>query len=287
MEQLGDSSLCTTPEEAAELAKLFQAAGADSLQIRSTIFGNHAAGFLSDIMHVGSHGNTSLGGQMDFDAHMSGVVNGSHEGVAALLDVAALVKAAVSIPVGVMGDMDPRLAPDLCNSAIDDGKVDFLVLNHPLLADPELPNKLAEGRLADVRPCNKCVSCFQSVVGSWESIGYCRVNPAYIRAYTEAMPEGPEPAPASVVKKVMVVGAGPAGLEAATVAAQRGHSVTLCEEDEFWAGCSPLPHPSKALTSASTITYPTWSALRSRSVWKSLRVGRLTKRTFATLLLTP
>lgn len=235
LEQLGDSDLCMKPEEAIEFAKLFEKAGADSLQVRSAMFGNHAAGFLPDIMHIGTHGNTGLGTQIDYETQIAGVVDGSHEGVAALLHVAALVKQAVSIPVGVVGDMDPRLAPDICDAAIGDGKVDFLVLNRPLLADPHLPEKLQSGAIADIRPCNKCVSCFQSVT-NWEGIGYCRVNPAHIRAYTDEMPEGYAPTPAPMVKNVMVVGGGPAGMQAAITAAQRGHSVTLYEEDDTLGG---------------------------------------------------
>ena len=235
VEELGDSALCMQPEEAVEIAKLLEQAGADALQVRSTVFGNHAAGFLPDIMHVGSHGNTGLGGQVDFSQHFSGIVDGANEGVGALLNVAAFVKQSVAIPVGVVGDMDPRLAPELCNNAIAEGKVDFLVLNRPLLADPELPNKLKAGNLGAVRPCNKCISCFQSVVNG-EGIGFCRVNPAHIRAFSPDMPEGYLPVPAEAPKKVLVIGGGPAGMEAALVAAQRGHSVTLVEEDSSLGG---------------------------------------------------
>lgn len=229
VEQLGDSSLCITPEEAAAFGKLFEEAGADSLQVRFGTFGNHAANFLTDLLFVGAAGNTGLGAQVDFSKHYHGLFEGSHGGIGALIDVAANVKNAVSIPVGTVGGMDPRLAPDLVNNAIADGKIDFVVMNRPLVADPYLPTKLQEGKLDDIRPCNHCSTCFQSVVNP-DGWGYCRVNAAHTRAFTEEMPEGYEAAATDAPKNVMVIGGGPAGMEAALVAAQRGHRVTLYDD---------------------------------------------------------
>lgn len=194
VEQLGDSSLCITPEEAVAFGKLFEEAGADMLQIRFGTFGNHAANFLTDLMFVGAPGNTGLGTQVDFARHYHGMVDGAHGGIGALINVAANVKNAVTIPVGTVGGLDPRLAPDLVNNAVAEGKVDFVVLNRPLVADPHLPRKIQEGRIDEVRPCNHCSNCFQSVVNP-DGFGYCRVNAAHTRAYTEEMKEGYDPTP--------------------------------------------------------------------------------------------
>lgn len=232
---LGDSSLCIKPDEAMELAKLFEDAGADSLQIRSSMFGNHCAGFMPDIMHFGEHGNTGLGTVIDYSRHAEGSVIGSRDGAAALAEVAAQVKQAVSIPVGVVGSIDPRLAPRFTNDLVAEGKVDFLVLNRTLLADPDMPNKLKEGKRDEVRPCNRCVNCFKAVADMY-GIGYCRVNPSYIRGGTEEMPEGAMPLPAESPRTIIVAGGGPAGLEAAAIAAQRGHKVTLYEEKDSLGG---------------------------------------------------
>ena len=239
VEEMGDSELCMKPEEAVEFAKLFEAAGADSLQVRTAVFGNHAAGFFPDLMHIGAHGNTGVGTQVDYATHMAGIIDGAHEGVAAFADLCAMVKAAVSIPVGFVGDVDPRLAPATVNSAVADGKADFVVMNRPLMVDPELPNKIQAGDFEGIRPCNKCVCCFQSVVNP-AGIGFCRANPAMYRAYSEEMPEGPEPLPADTVKKVLVAGGGPAGMEAAITAAKRGHQVKLFEKGGSLGGLVPF-----------------------------------------------
>ena len=234
-ELLGDSSLCMTPEEAAAFGKIFEEAGADMLQVRYGTFGNHAESFLTDLMFVGAPGNTGLGTQVDFSRHYHGLVDGSHGGMGALIDVAAFVKQAVSIPVGTVGGLDARLAPDMVNNAVADGKIDYVVMNRPLVADPHLPNKLQAGKIDDVRPCNHCSNCFQSVINP-DGFGYCRVNAAHTRAFTDEMPEGYDVAASSQPKKVMVVGAGPAGMEAAVVAAQRGHDVTIYDEKGAMGG---------------------------------------------------
>lgn len=235
VEQLGDSSLCISPEEAAAFGALFEEAGADMLQVRYGTFGNHAENFLTDLMFVGVPGNTGLGTQVDFSRHYDGLIDGSHGGIGALVEVAANVKKAVSIPVGTVGGLDPRLAPDLVNNAVADGKIDFVVMNRPLVADPHIPNKLKEGKRDEIRPCNHCSNCFQSVVNP-AGFGYCRANAAHTRAFTEEMPEGYEVAPAEAPKKVMVIGGGPAGMEAAAVAAWRGHDVTLYEAKDSLGG---------------------------------------------------
>ena len=77
---------------------------------------------------------------------------------------------------------------------------------------------------------------------------HCRVNAANWRAYGEDMPEGFEPTPAETPKNVMVIGGGPAGMEAARVAAQRGHKVTLYEKNGMLGGSLTLAEASRART---------------------------------------
>ncbi len=103
-----------------------------------------------------------------------------------------------------------------------------------LLADPDFPNKVIEGRPEDVRPCTGCLHCFD--MRNRNKKLECRVNATLGR---ETMPEF-QLRPARPAKKVLVVGGGPAGMEAARVAARRGHQVALYEKDDRLGGLVPL-----------------------------------------------
>jgi NADPH-dependent 2,4-dienoyl-CoA reductase/sulfur reductase-like enzyme len=97
-----------------------------------------------------------------------------------------------------------------------------------LLADPELPNKLTQSRREDIRPCIHCYTCVGQIFIN--EVVKCAVNPACARE-TEF-----EITPAAKPKRVLVVGGGTSGMEAARVAALRGHQVTLCEKSERLGG---------------------------------------------------
>lgn len=118
--------------------------------------------------------------------------------------------------------------PEYANHVIRDGKADFIVLGRPLLADPELPKKWAEGRLNDIRRCLYCNWC------KWNELKGLRVECAVNAAL------GKEKAyrivTASHPRKVLIVGGGPAGLEAARVAAERGHDVVIYEKSQKMGG---------------------------------------------------
>lgn len=232
---LGDNSLCITTDEAVEMARLFEKAGASSLHIRSQAYGHHCAGFMPDVFHLFEHGDTGYGTTIDYNRHFDGLLDGSREGYGSLLEVAAKIKQAVSIPVGTVGAMDPRISPDLINNAIRDGKIDFILMTRPLMADMALPKKMSEGRIDEAAPCTRCMTCFVAPFGFGIPM-YCRVNPALTRAFTEDMPEGYDPLPAQEPKNVVVIGGGPAGMEAARIAAQRGHTVSLYEKGDVLGG---------------------------------------------------
>jgi len=131
------------------------------------------------------------------------------------------VRKAVNIPVVTVGRItDPLLA----EAIIDCGKADLVAMGRASLADPELPNKAAAGRFEEI---NYCIGCMQGCMGmiSLYQPATCLVNPALGRE------EEMEIRPAEVKKKVFVAGAGPAGMEAAMVAAKRGHEVHLFEKE--------------------------------------------------------
>jgi 2,4-dienoyl-CoA reductase-like NADH-dependent reductase (Old Yellow Enzyme family)/thioredoxin reductase len=234
---LGKNSECTTVDEAIEFAKLFEKAGASSLHIRSEAYGHHCGGFMPDVLHIPDHGYTGYGSYIQYGKHMPEVL-GEYDGIGALIEVAAKIKQNVSIPVGAVGSMDPRMAPDLLDNAIADGKLDFLLMTRPLMADFFMPKKLKEGRREDVAPCTHCMTCFVAPIDMGTPM-YCRVNAALSRAFTEDMPEGYDPLPTKTPRNVMVIGGGPAGMEAARIAAERGHTVTLYEEKTNLGGRLP------------------------------------------------
>lgn len=141
------------------------------------------------------------------------------------------VKSAVDIPVAAGTQIqDPMVA----EWVVAGGKADMVYMARALVADPELPNKAREGRLKDIRPCMNCCRCISAVD---DPPIFCSVN---ARMGREA--EYPSDKPAASSKSVLVVGAGPGGIEAARIASLRGHKVTLCDQN---------PRPGGALLLAS------------------------------------
>jgi 2,4-dienoyl-CoA reductase (NADPH2) len=132
------------------------------------------------------------------------------------------------------------------------GSLDFVGMTRRLLADPEYPNKVREGRLADVRPCLGCLHCFE--MRNRNKKLECRVNGDLGR---EIVPEY-QAVPAERKKKVLVVGGGPSGMEAARVAAQRGHDVTLYEKSTRLGGLVPLAAIVKDCETPELVEFARW-----------------------------
>ena len=150
------------------------------------------------------------------------------------LPLAIRAKAAVKIPVA----FGPRFGdPIMANAAIAAGKIDLWEVCRPFLADPTLLHKIAEDRIEEIRPCVGGLLCLSRM---FRDLPYnCAMN---ARLSHEYEPEY-EVRAATTRKRVVVVGGGPAGLEAAKVAAERGHSVTLFEKRDRLGG--QLVHASK------------------------------------------
>lgn len=138
--------------------------------------------------------------------------------------LAAGVKEVVDIPVMAVG----RIGFELAEKLLQEKKADFIVMGRALRADPDLPNKLASGRLEDIRPCIACNDCGEIFRPGGQRI--CSLNPALGREGEYRIK------PAVHRKSVLVAGGGPAGLEAARVAALRGHEVLLYERGSRLGG---------------------------------------------------
>jgi 2,4-dienoyl-CoA reductase (NADPH2) len=144
--------------------------------------------------------------------------------------VEAVKRKVKNIPVWTACRLDPVIGEEY----LQKGSLDFVGMTRRLLADPELPNKVREGRYEDIRWCNGCLHCFDERNKNRKMA--CRTNATLGK---ELWPEFQNKAPKRS-KKVMVVGGGPSGMEAARVAARRGHSVTLYEKGSFLGGLMPV-----------------------------------------------
>jgi 2,4-dienoyl-CoA reductase-like NADH-dependent reductase (Old Yellow Enzyme family)/thioredoxin reductase len=131
------------------------------------------------------------------------------------------VKKAVKIPTFAGGN---NRTPELCEKIIAEGTADFIFLGRQLLSDPDWPAKAYEGRVEDIRKCISCLECHGFRTGRATGT-HCAINVALGREK-----EFGEIRPAEMRKKVMVVGAGPGGMEAARIAALRGHQVSLYDK---------------------------------------------------------
>ncbi|SDB23989.1 NAD(P)/FAD-dependent oxidoreductase [Eubacterium oxidoreducens] len=156
------------------------------------------------------------------------------------IEQAAIIKQYTSLPVGCVGGIN---SPEQVEQAIADGKIDFGIFGRQMLADPEFANKCIAGEEDRIRRCLRCYKCFP---GSPEEgyddlpfnseqlalyVGHCTINPL------AHLPFDPEELPAPDKQgKVLVIGGGVAGLQAAMTAADRGHKVTLVEKSDKLGG---------------------------------------------------
>ena len=142
-----------------------------------------------------------------------------------LLPVAEAIKKHVKTPIIAVGRMNASFA----EAAIAEGRADLIALGRQSIADPETPNLILSGRSDEVRPCIACFYCADWGAKIDKPIG-CQVN-ADVGKEREYVLR-----PAERRKKVVVIGAGPAGLEASRVLAARGHEVILLEKEPFIGG---------------------------------------------------
>ena len=186
----------TTLEEARGIARMAQGAGVDAIHVSA--FGPRAPTNLTSPTFV----------------------------PAVIADLAEGIKKAVTVPVIAVG----RITPEAGERILAEGRANLIAIGKGLLADPDLPSKVASARLEDVTPCIVCMGCRDdlfdpSVVGI-----RCHVNATLGREKKSKI------IPVKKPKKVLVVGGGAAGMEASRVAALRGHQVTLWEKESRLGG---------------------------------------------------
>lgn len=233
----GNDERCNSTALQCELAKLFVEHGADYIHVRSSAWGAHMLDIFPDVAFIHDEPDTGYGHRLDIATRWPEFIQ-DYRGAGAFIDTAAVIRSAVNVPVITTGMMDVRLIPDVIDEAIGEGKIDFIGMTRRMYADPDYAAKALAGNLSEIRPCANCISCWHD---------HCRVNPGLVRAGGAEMPEGYQVTPTEVPKKVLIAGGGPAGLEAAHIAAERGHSVVLCEKTESWGGLTKTAVAYKGL----------------------------------------
>ena len=193
----GEGEIGRTLEEGVEIAKLLESYGYDCLNVDTGIYDSFYYACPPMYMPKGY-----------------------------LVELAAKAKEAVNIPILAGGRMNEA---DIAEAAVRDGKIDAVVLGRAALADPEYPNKVLSGHTERIRPC---IACNQGCITRLQQGKQptCAVNPSAMREMRYALRPCVQP------KKVVIVGGGVAGMEAARTAAMRGHKVSLYEKNKALGG---------------------------------------------------
>lgn len=142
-------------------------------------------------------------------------------------EYAQKIREAVDIPVTLVGSVE---TPEEAEMLIEEGTCDMVALARALAADPFWPQKAREGRGEDIVPCLRCLQCYH-ISTNRRNVG-CSVNPRYWNEDFVPL----ELTPVANPKRVVVIGAGPAGCKAALTAQARGHQVSLLEKEEYVGG---------------------------------------------------
>jgi len=243
----------TTLGEAKGFARLLQEAGADAIQVRPAGYYEFEGMLQADRFFYPELPKELKVKEFDW----------SRKGKGITVPLGAAVKEVVSVPVFLACRLDPELGEEVLRQ----GKLDFIGMTRRLFADPELPNKVAAGRLEDIAPCSGCNYC-------WHQRAFvnlplrCRVNVAVGRGREF------EIKPTDKKKKVLIVGGGPAGLEAARVAALRGHEVILYEKEPKLGGSMPLAAILKDIELENILDMIRYFKIQLTKLGVTMRLGK-------------
>ena len=189
-----------TIEDAKRMGPILEKNGADYIHVSSGVYGSRPEGITIPSMYA-EHG--------------------------CFVHLAEEVKKVVSIPVITVGRIKN---PVMADQIIKDGRADMVTMGRAHIVDPNLADKAKSGNVLDIRPClGCCLGCIESV---WKGFPVtCVMNPEVSREYLNLGKDKVEEP-----KKILVVGAGPAGLAFARTAGLRGHKIIICETEGYVGG---------------------------------------------------
>ncbi len=238
----------TPIDEGVQFARLLYEAGADAIQVRAHSY-HHRDGLMHpDRMYY-----------PELPADLPAGLDWSSKGKAATIPLSVAVKTAVPVPVFAACRLDAFLGERL----LEEGKIDFVGMTRRILCDPELPRKVMENRVEDIRPCLGCLHCMD--VRLHNKPVMCRVN-AQLNRERDLKFE-----PAKIKKNILVVGGGPAGMEAARVAALRGHKVTLVDNQHKLGGLLPLAALVKDVETDDITSLIKWFYIQLKKLGVSIK----------------
>ena len=182
-------------------------------------------------------------------------VHGENSGLAA--EIKKHVKHSAVVTVGAFSE------PDKMEQFLADTGVDCIAMGRALIADPFLPRKIMAGRVEDITPCLRCGECQSSMMK--QRVMRCAVNPVIGREQ-----EVFHPIPTNHKRRVLIVGGGPGGMQAAITACERGHQVTLVEQSDRLGG---LKYAENGPVKANILRYREMTAAKVSSLPIDIRLN--------------